>query len=84
MIWTSSIDRQNSIPEFFVGVEYAIANHSVEDCKALVDRVKNFTNLFVIDSLGITLDRNNLNEVCDHVYNAGLYFIVFFIETEIG
>ncbi len=79
MIWTSTIDKQNSIPEFFVGVEYAIDNHSVEDCKALVDRVKNFTNLFVVDSLGITLDLNNLNEVCDHVYDAGLYFIVFFI-----
>ena len=75
----STIDKQNSIPEFFVGVEYAIDNHSVEDCKALVDRVKNFTNLFVVDSLGITLDMNNLNEVCDHVYDAGLYFVVFFI-----
>jgi hypothetical protein len=79
VIWTSSIDKQDSIPEFLVGVEYAIANHSVEDCKALVDRVKNFTNLFVIDSLGITLDLNNLNEVCDYVYDAGLFFVVFFI-----
>jgi hypothetical protein len=45
----------------------------------LVDRVKNFTNLFVVDSLGITLDRNNLDEVVDYVYDAGLYFVVFFI-----
>jgi hypothetical protein len=73
------IDEQNSSPEFFVGVEYAIDNHSVEGCKALVDRVKNFTNFFVVDSLGITLDVNNLNEVCDYIYDSGLYFIVFFI-----
>ncbi len=76
------IDEQNSAPEFFVGVEYAINNHSVEGCKALVDRVKNFTNLFVVDSLGITLDLNNVNEVCDYVYDAELYFVVFFISPD--
>jgi hypothetical protein len=71
--------EQASEPDFFVGVEYAISESSVEGCKALVDRVKNFTNLFVIDSLGIALDYNSLNEVADYVYDAGLYFIVFFI-----
>ncbi len=45
----------------------------------MVDRVKNFTNLFVVDSLGITLDINNLNQVCDYVYESELYFLVFFI-----
>ena len=73
------IDEQDSDPDFFLGVEYAIDNHSVEGCKALVDRVKNFTNVFVVDSVGITFDINNLNEVCDYVYDAGLYFYVFFI-----
>jgi hypothetical protein len=68
-----------SEPEFLVGVEYALSESSVEGCKALVDRVKNFTNFFVIDSLGIALDFNSLNEVADYVYDAGLYFIVFFI-----
>ena len=72
-------DEQNSNPDFFVGVEYAIDNHSVEGCKALVDRVKNFTNTFIVDSVGITFDINNLNEVCDYVYDAGLYLYVFFI-----
>ena len=79
VIWNFGTDEQKSEPEFFVGVEYAIDNHSVEDCKALVDKVKNFTNFFVVDSLGITLDINNLNEVCDYVYDSGLYFMVFFI-----
>ena len=66
-------------PEFFVGVEYAIDNHSVEGCKRLVDRVKNFTNFFVVDSVGITFNITNLNKVCDYVYDSGLYFMVFFI-----
>jgi hypothetical protein len=79
VLFNFGIDEQKSEPKFFVGVEYAVDNHSVKDCKALVDRVKNFTNLFVVDSLGITLDINNLNEVCDYVYDSGLYFMVFFI-----
>ncbi len=72
-------EKQTLIPGFFVGVEYAVANHSVEDCKALVDRTKNFTNLFVIDSFGITSDFVKLDEICDYVYDSGLYFLVFFI-----
>ena len=69
--------NEYSTPKFFVGVEFAYNN--VENCKALVDRVKNFTNLFVVGSLETTLDESNLNEVCDYVYDAGLYFFVFFI-----
>jgi hypothetical protein len=41
-----SINKQSTEQEFFVGVEYAIKNGSVEECKALIDRVKNFTNFF--------------------------------------
>ncbi len=78
-IFLVAIDHQRSEPNFFVGVEYAIDNYSVEGCKALVDKVKNFTNVFIIDTVGITYDINNLNEVCDYVYDSGLYFYVFFI-----
>lgn len=70
---------RSSVPDFFVGVEYAIDDHSVEDAKALVDRTKDFTNLFVVDSFGITSDVIKLNAVCDYVYDSGLYFFVFFI-----
>ena len=72
-------NNQKSGPDFFVGVEYALSDSSVEGCKALVDRVKNFTNLFVVDSLGIALDKKSITEVCDYVYDAGLYFVVFYI-----
>lgn len=72
-------NTQNSKPEFFVGVEYAIDNKDVDACKALVDRTKNFTNLFVVDSFHITRDLIALNEICDYVYDAGLYFLVHFV-----
>lgn len=74
-----NVREQKSTPEFFVGVEYAIDNNNVESCKALVDRTKNFTNLFVVDSYHITRDLIALNEVCDYVYESGLYFVVFFV-----
>ena len=72
-------NKPKSEPEFFVGVEYAIDNYSIAGCKKLVDKVKDYTNLFVIDTVGITFDVNNLNDVCDYVYESGLYFMVFFI-----
>ena len=77
--FNSGIIEETSEPEFFVGVEYAMSNSSVEGCKALVDRVKNVTNLFVVDSLNIALDLDQITEVCDYVYDAGLYFVVFYI-----
>ena len=79
VIWNFGIDEQSSDPEFFVGVEYAIDNYSIEGCKRLVDRVKNFTNFFVVDTVGITYDIYKLNKVCDYVYESGMYFMVFFL-----
>ena len=79
VIWSHSNNGQSSEPEFFVGVEYAIDNYSVEGCKKLVDRVKNFTNFFVIDTVGITYDIYKLNETCNYIYDSGMYFMVFFL-----
>ena len=83
VVFSVNLNEQNSRPEFFVGVEYAIKGGSVEDCKALVDRVKNFTNFFVVDTFEMTRDINNLTEVCDYVYDSGLYFMVFFISQPV-
>lgn len=67
---------QQSTPEFLVGVECAYGN--VRDLKDLVDKVKTYTNLFVVGSLDISFNQTALNETCDYIYDAGLYFIVFF------
>jgi hypothetical protein len=70
-------------PEFFVGVEYAYsypngtaASVMVDDVKVLVDRVKNFTNLFVFGNPQLTFNATALDEACSYVRDAGLYFIV--------
>ncbi|HUT17048.1 MAG TPA: hypothetical protein VMW84_01985, partial [Acidobacteriota bacterium] len=47
--WLGSV---HSTPEFFVGVEFAYSGN-ISDLKDLVDKVKSYTNLFVIGSLEI-------------------------------
>jgi hypothetical protein len=76
-LWLDSI---NSNEEFFVGVEFAY-NGNANDVKSLVDKVKDYTNLFVIGSLEISFNQTALNEACDYVVNSGLYLIVFLTDS---
>jgi hypothetical protein len=76
--WLGSV---NSASEFFVGVEFAYSNN-VEDLKNLVDKVKNYTNLFVLGAVDMTFNKTALDESCDYIYDAGLYFIILFTDTE--
>ncbi len=63
--------------QFYVGVEFASSNQ-FGDLKALVDKVKDYTNLFVIGSIGISFNRSALDQSCDYISASGLNFIVFF------
>jgi hypothetical protein len=76
--WLGSL---RSDPEFFVGVEFAYSDN-INDLKDLVDKVKNYTNLFVIGSLEISFNQTVLTEACDYIVDAGLDFIVLFTDTE--
>jgi hypothetical protein len=69
----------HSTSEFFVGVECAYGN--VSDLKDLVDKVKNYTNLFVIGSLEISFNQTALNEACDYIVDARLHLIVLFTDS---
>jgi hypothetical protein len=60
---------------FYLGVEYAYGSQ-VNEIKALVDKVKDYTNLFVIGSVDLTFNRTALDESCDYICNSGLNFIV--------
>lgn len=61
--------------DVFVGVEAAYGD--VEDIKKLIDEVRSYTNLFVIGSTEITFNITKLDEICQYVYDKGLYFIVY-------
>ncbi len=66
-----------------MGVEYAYGNNQtgqaqVSQVQALVDKVKDYTNLFVIGSVGLTFDRTALTQACDYIIDAKLNLIVLF------
>jgi hypothetical protein len=61
---------------FHFGVTYGF--NSTAEAKLLIDKVKDYTDLFVIDSWDMTTNETMLNEVCDYAADAGLKFIVYF------
>ena len=62
--------------EFYFGVTYGF--NSTTEAKLLIDKVKPYTNLFVVDSWDLATNESLLNEVCDYAAAAGLNFIVYF------
>jgi hypothetical protein len=82
------VGKVNSTSKFFVGVEFAYGKSAgdveelVGDLKDMVDKVKDYTNLFVIGSLEISFNRTALDAACDYVVDSGLYLIVFFTDVD--
>lgn len=66
---------KNESPDVFVGIDVAYGN--VEEIKKLVDEISSYTNTFVIGSTGITYNVTKLNEVCNYVYDRGMYFMIY-------
>lgn len=62
--------------EFYFGVSFG--GQTVQQAKDLVDKIKNITNLFVINSYDLSTNETALNEVCNYTAQAGLNFIVYF------
>ena len=63
-------------PDFYVGVECGYNNVTL--CKALIDKVKDYTNLFIVGSTDIAKNVSQLNDVCNYAYQAGMYMSVYF------
>ena len=61
---------------FFFGVSFGA--DTAAEAKLLIDKVKEYTNFFVINSWPISTNETALNEVCEYALNAKLSFIVFF------
>ena len=59
---------------FYVGVTYC--GDSVDEAKQLVDKVKNYTNLFVLQSGPLMYDVSASEEICDYAVQSGLYIII--------
>ncbi len=72
--YTQSCNTQKA--SVYVGV--AFCGTTTDQAKALIDRVKTYTNVFVLDC-GINPISDNLavaREISDYAVNAGLYLII--------
>ena len=71
-------DSENQVTsnnEFYVGV--AFCGNTSAEAKLLIDRTKDYTNLFVLQSGPISKNETAINEICDYVVESGMDFIVF-------
>jgi hypothetical protein len=86
-VFTIDMIRTRPPPDFHVGVEFAYSRNLndsqtiLSDLKALVDRVKNCTNLFIIGLPEVSLNKTLLTESCDYISGASLDFIVLYTDT---
>ncbi len=68
---------KNSLnPPAFVGVSYG--GSSVSEGKQLIDKVKGYTNLFVLQSGSLQRDFDSVNELGDYAVSSGMYFLPYF------
>ncbi len=66
---------ESGFPDIFVGVD--VAYNDVEEIKGIVGEIGSYTNTFVIGSTGITYNVSKLDEVCNYIYDRGLYFMIY-------
>ena len=60
----------------YVGIAYG--GNTTTEAKLVIDRVKTYTNLFILDSgiNPISANKSAVKEICDYAVNAGLNIIV--------
>lgn len=66
--------------EFYVGVECGYNNVTL--CKELIDKVKDYTNVFIVGSTDIVKNTTSLNEVCDYAYHEEMYVSAYFSPSQ--
>lgn len=63
-------------PSVYVGVSFQ--GDTVAKAKLLIDRVKTYTNLFILGITPVSQNETTTNEVCDYAVSQGLNIIVNF------
>jgi hypothetical protein len=61
---------------FYIGVTYC--GESVDEAKTLIDRVKNYTNLFVLQSGPLQNNPEKINKIGNYAIDSKMNFIIYF------
>jgi hypothetical protein len=70
------INDAPSHEKFFFGVTFG--GNTTSEAKLLIDKVKGYTNLFVVDNWDIAMNETALNEICEYAVDANLNIVVYF------
>jgi len=72
----SSINKPKANPSAYIGV--AFGGNTTQEAKLLIDRVKSYTNLFILDSgrNSISQNQTEVEEICDYAVSNGLSVII--------
>jgi hypothetical protein len=76
LLFVQSDSKSSVTTSAFIGVSYG--GNSVSEGKQLIDKVKGYTNLFVLQSGSLQRDFNSVNELGDYAVSSGMYFLPYF------
>jgi hypothetical protein len=76
LAYFSNFTQEPKDDGFFFGVTYG--QDTVEGAKLLIDKVQNYTNVFVVDSFPISNNKTQLDAVCSYAAEKNLHFFVYF------
>ena len=66
------------LPEAMVYLGVTYCGNNVTEAKLLIDKVKGYTNLFVIQSGSLQTNVSAINRICSYAIESGLHIIVYF------